>query len=72
MHADARCTGVSRIFRLREVIPTGEKDKRSARTFNIPLRHNSVSSPVHTYHERKLTPLDVIAHHYARILSRSV
>ena len=36
--------GVNRIFRLREVIPTDEKDKRTARTFNIPLRHNSVGS----------------------------
>ncbi|TBU65659.1 hypothetical protein BD310DRAFT_943210 [Dichomitus squalens] len=34
--------GVNRIFRLREVIPTDEKDNRSARTFNIPLRHNSL------------------------------
>ncbi|RPD80233.1 hypothetical protein L226DRAFT_530405 [Lentinus tigrinus ALCF2SS1-7] len=34
--------GVNRIFRLREVVPTDEKDKRAARTFNIPLRHNSL------------------------------
>ncbi|PIL24143.1 hypothetical protein GSI_13896 [Ganoderma sinense ZZ0214-1] len=34
--------GVSRIFRLREVIPTDEKDQRNARTFNVPLRHNSL------------------------------
>lgn len=34
--------GTTRVFRLREVIPTDEKDKRSARTYNIPLVHNSV------------------------------
>ncbi|TFY59460.1 hypothetical protein EVJ58_g5759 [Rhodofomes roseus] len=34
--------GTSRMFRLREVIPTGEKDERSARTFNVPLTHNSL------------------------------
>ncbi len=34
--------GVGRTFRLREVVPSDEKDDRSARTFNIPLRHNSV------------------------------
>ncbi|KAH9945980.1 uncharacterized protein BXZ73DRAFT_37512 [Epithele typhae] len=34
--------GVGRIFRLREVIPTDEKDKRAARTYNIPLKHNSL------------------------------
>ena len=47
--SDTDYAGVNRIFRLREVIPTDEKDKRSARTFNIPLRHNSVgaSTPVH-------------------------
>ncbi|KAH9934676.1 uncharacterized protein B0H18DRAFT_1082483 [Fomitopsis serialis] len=36
--------GTSRIFRLREVIPTDDKDERSARTFNIPLAHNSASN----------------------------
>lgn len=35
--------GTTRVFRLREVIPTDEKEKRSARTYNIPLAHNSVS-----------------------------
>lgn len=35
--------GVSRIFRLREVVPLDERDTRAARTYNIPLRHNSVS-----------------------------
>ena len=47
--SDTDYAGVNRIFRLREVIPTDEKDKRSARTFNIPLRHNSVgaSIPIH-------------------------
>ncbi|KAH9857040.1 hypothetical protein C2E23DRAFT_806344 [Lenzites betulinus] len=34
--------GVSRTFRLREVVPSDEKDKRTARTFDIPLRHNSL------------------------------
>ncbi|KAH9857039.1 hypothetical protein C2E23DRAFT_865664 [Lenzites betulinus] len=34
--------GVGRIFRLREVIPLDEKEKRAARTYNIPLRHNSL------------------------------
>ncbi|KAI0647212.1 hypothetical protein C8Q79DRAFT_908529 [Trametes meyenii] len=34
--------GVSRIFRLREVVPLDERDKRAARTYNIPLRHNSL------------------------------
>lgn len=34
--------GVGRTFRLREVVPSDEKDDRSARTYNIPLRHNSV------------------------------
>ncbi|KAL6305386.1 hypothetical protein BKA93DRAFT_731412 [Sparassis latifolia] len=34
--------GTSRVFRLREVIPSNEKDKRSARTYNIPLQHNSL------------------------------
>lgn len=37
-------TGTSRVFRLREVVPVGEKESRSARTFNIPLPHNSVCS----------------------------
>lgn len=39
--------GVSRTFRLREVVPSDEKDERSARTFNIPLRHNSVRRVIH-------------------------
>ncbi|KAF5358503.1 hypothetical protein D9756_001694 [Leucocoprinus leucothites] len=34
--------GTTRVFRLREVIPTDEIDSRQARTFNIPLPHNSV------------------------------
>ncbi|KIP08154.1 hypothetical protein PHLGIDRAFT_104724 [Phlebiopsis gigantea 11061_1 CR5-6] len=34
--------GTARVFRLREVIPTDERDKRSARTYNIPLSHNSL------------------------------
>lgn len=36
--------GTSRVFRLREVIPSDEKDERNARTYNIPLAHNSVSA----------------------------
>ena len=36
------CIGTSRIFRLREVIPSDEISSRCARTFNIPLPHNSV------------------------------
>ncbi|KAI0692404.1 hypothetical protein BC835DRAFT_1277780 [Cytidiella melzeri] len=35
--------GTTRVFRLREVIPTDEKEKRSARTYNIPLQHNSLT-----------------------------
>ncbi|EIW60041.1 uncharacterized protein TRAVEDRAFT_145068, partial [Trametes versicolor FP-101664 SS1] len=35
--------GVSRIFRLREVVPLDERDTRAARTYNIPLRHNSLA-----------------------------
>ena len=34
--------GTTRIFRLREVIPTVEANSRQARTYNIPLPHNSV------------------------------
>ncbi|KAA1474862.1 hypothetical protein DENSPDRAFT_782623 [Dentipellis sp. KUC8613] len=34
--------GTSRLFRLREVIPLDEIEKRAARTFNIPLSHNSL------------------------------
>ncbi|KAF9821332.1 hypothetical protein IEO21_00578 [Rhodonia placenta] len=34
--------GTSRVFRLREVIPSDEKDERNARTYNIPLAHNSL------------------------------
>ncbi|TFY82287.1 hypothetical protein EWM64_g1726 [Hericium alpestre] len=42
--------GTSRAFRLREVIPVDEVDKRAARTYNIPLAHNSVRrcSSLHT------------------------
>ncbi|KAI0810934.1 hypothetical protein BC629DRAFT_1259795, partial [Irpex lacteus] len=35
--------GTTRIFRLREVVPTDEKDKRSARTYNVPLPNNSLT-----------------------------
>ncbi|KAJ7074260.1 hypothetical protein C8F01DRAFT_1099850 [Mycena amicta] len=35
--------GTSRIFRLREIIPTQESQTRSARTFNIPLSHNTLT-----------------------------
>jgi hypothetical protein len=35
-------TGTKRVFRLREVVPTGEANARRSRTFNIPLLHNSV------------------------------
>jgi hypothetical protein len=35
-------TGTSRVFRLREVVPADEVSTRRARTFNIPLPHNSV------------------------------
>lgn len=34
--------GTTRIFRLREVIPSDDIGGRYARTFNIPLSHNSV------------------------------
>lgn len=36
--------GTARNFSLREVIPTDESEVRKARTFTIPLQHNSVSS----------------------------
>lgn len=42
-HIDARCVGTTRTFRLREVIPIGERDSRQAQTFDLPLPHNSVS-----------------------------
>ncbi|CAL1704968.1 unnamed protein product [Somion occarium] len=35
--------GTSRIFRLREVVPSDENETRSARTFNIPMPHNSLT-----------------------------
>ena len=35
--------GTTRTFRLREVIPSSDINERQARTYNIPLRHNSVS-----------------------------
>ncbi|KAG6886040.1 hypothetical protein C0993_005224 [Termitomyces sp. T159_Od127] len=34
-------SGTQRIFSLREVIPSDEVDDRKARTFNVPLPHNS-------------------------------
>ncbi|KAJ7582623.1 hypothetical protein C8J56DRAFT_792298 [Mycena floridula] len=34
--------GTTRLFSLREVIPTDEKEIRGAQTFNIPLSHNSL------------------------------
>jgi hypothetical protein len=34
--------GTSRMFRLRETIPEDEAHLRQARTYNIPLTHNSV------------------------------
>jgi len=36
-------SGTKRVFRLREVVPTNEASTRHARTFNVPLSHNSVS-----------------------------
>lgn len=38
--------GTTRVFRLREVIPASEKERRQARTYNIPLPHNSVNHTV--------------------------
>ncbi|KAH7929782.1 hypothetical protein BV22DRAFT_1029177 [Leucogyrophana mollusca] len=35
--------GTTRIFRLREVIPSDQISTRRARTFNIPLAHNSLT-----------------------------
>ncbi|KAG6820570.1 hypothetical protein H0H93_015090 [Arthromyces matolae] len=35
--------GTERIFSLREVIPTEEANDRKARTFNVPLPHNSLA-----------------------------
>ncbi|KAJ6547042.1 hypothetical protein B0H19DRAFT_1211739 [Mycena capillaripes] len=35
--------GTRRVFSLREVIPSEEKSSRRARTFNIPLPHNSLT-----------------------------
>jgi hypothetical protein len=40
--------GTTRIFRLREVIPSDDIGGRYARTFNIPLPHNSVRFTVHS------------------------
>lgn len=40
------CKGTTRIFRLREVIPSDDIGGRGARTFNIPLPHNSVRCTV--------------------------
>ncbi|KAI0957421.1 hypothetical protein AcW1_005818 [Taiwanofungus camphoratus] len=34
--------GTSRLFRLREVIPVDDREKRSPRTYNIPLSHNTL------------------------------
>lgn len=34
--------GTTRTFRLREVVPSDEVSKRQARTFNVPLPHNSL------------------------------
>ncbi|GJE95183.1 hypothetical protein PsYK624_113640 [Phanerochaete sordida] len=34
--------GTTRLFRMREVIPAEEKSERSARTYNVPLSHNSL------------------------------
>ncbi|EIM90173.1 uncharacterized protein STEHIDRAFT_51354 [Stereum hirsutum FP-91666 SS1] len=34
--------GTPRVFRLRDVVPVDEKEKRTARTYNIPLSHNSL------------------------------
>ncbi|EPQ58372.1 hypothetical protein GLOTRDRAFT_36273 [Gloeophyllum trabeum ATCC 11539] len=35
--------GTTRTFRLRETIPSDQRDVRQARTFNIPLPHNSLT-----------------------------
>ncbi|TCD66691.1 hypothetical protein EIP91_001045 [Steccherinum ochraceum] len=35
--------GTTRTFRLREVVPSNEKDTRAARTYNMPLPHNSLT-----------------------------
>lgn len=43
-YTDIYLTGTTRTFRLREVVPSNEKDTRAARTYNVPLPHNSVSS----------------------------
>lgn len=40
--SDLFILGTTRVFRLREVIPTDEAEFRQARTLNIPLPHNSV------------------------------
>lgn len=48
--------GTNRSFRLREVVPTNEKGTRAARTYNIPLPHNSVGPFVYAC-ERNLTSL---------------
>ncbi|KAI5117432.1 hypothetical protein M0805_007003 [Coniferiporia weirii] len=34
--------GTTRIFRLREAVPSSEANKRQPRTYNIPLSHNSL------------------------------
>ena len=38
--------GVSRIFRLREVVSKSEEATRKPRSLDIPLSHNSVRSPL--------------------------
>ena len=63
-------TGTQRTFKLREVIPMKEVDARKARTFNVPLPHNSVGG----YGLMKL-PADFNhfqACHHACILPREI
>ncbi|CCL99337.1 uncharacterized protein FIBRA_01355 [Fibroporia radiculosa] len=55
--------GTSRIFRLREVIPVEDKEQRSARTYNIPLQHNSVRASIASYYPELLRNLELVIMH---------
>ena len=45
---DLMNVGIQRVFSLREVVPTDQAAVRKARTFNIPLPHNSVCTQLLT------------------------
>jgi hypothetical protein len=58
------------MFSLREVIPVQEQDIRAARTFNLPLPHNSVRDLL-VLLKRSIVTLNE-AHHNARFVSRNI